>query len=200
MYPLFETIKVYNRQLFNLDYHSERLNKSRKILFGTEHSIDLMDEISIPESLTNGLYKCRILYSDKGLGPVEYFPYRLKKIKSLQIVHSDDIDYSYKHTDRSPIDNLLLKKGKCDEILIIKKGFITDSSICNVVFFDGKKWITPALPLLKGTRRAKLLDARKIIEDEIRERDFKKFKKVALINIFRDLGDNIISTTNIYWI
>ena len=51
-------------------------------------------------------------------------------------------------------------RGACDEILIIKDGHITDTSISNIVFRlpDGW-WLTPFTPLLKGIMRTYLLES-----------------------------------------
>ncbi len=45
-----------------------------------------------------------------------------------------------------------------DDILIIRDGLLTDTSICNVALWNGTSWITPARPLFSGTMRAYLLD------------------------------------------
>ena len=66
------------------------------------------------------------------------------------------MNYDLKYFDRKIFDDLK-KNIKADDILIIKNGFITDTSIANILFFDGKKWITPKKPLLKGTVRERLL-------------------------------------------
>ena len=45
-----------------------------------------------------------------------------------------------------------------DDILIVKNGLLTDTSIANIALYDGNDWYTPLHPLLKGTKRAELLD------------------------------------------
>jgi 4-amino-4-deoxychorismate lyase len=197
MYPLFETIKVFERQFYNLKYHNQRLNFSRKVLFGSKEYLDLGNILTIPDFVDESLFKCRVGYGRQGVEQVEFFSYEMKLIHSLKIVYDDDINYSFKYTDRNDLENLLLKKEKCDDILIIKNGFVTDASICNIAFFDGNRWLTPSTPLLKGTRRANLLEKGQIYEEEVRVTDLKTFKKAALINAFRDLGGNKIQMRNI---
>ena len=194
---LFETIKVFERKLFNIDYHNQRFNRTRRLLFGSVEEIDLNKIISIPDDIDKGLYKCRITYDEKEFGEAEFSPYKLKRISSLKIVHCEKIDYSFKYSDRSVINDLLSKKGNCDDILIIKNGFVTDTSICNIVFYDGTDWITSSTPLLKGTMRTKLMQGNKIIEKKIKEKDLKRYRSAALINAFRDLGNNQIPMQNI---
>ena len=79
-----------------------------------------------------------------------------------------------------------LKKKEADDILIIKNELVTDTSIANIAFFDGKKWLTPKTPLLKGVTRTRLLDNSEIFEADIHFRELKKYKKVALLNAMID--------------
>ena len=82
-------------------------------------------------------------------------------------------------------------KNNCDDILIIKNNKITDTSFTNIAFYDGIKWVTPAFPLLKGTKRQKLIDENKIIEVDILLSDLNKFKKAILFNSMLDLEDQM---------
>lgn len=59
---------------------------------------------------------------------------------------------------------------------------MSDTSIANIAFFDGVKWITPNTPLLQGTTRTRLLDEGKIYEAEISLELIPQFKKIALMN------------------
>jgi len=88
-----------------------------------------------------------------------------------------------------------MQKEQCDDILIIKKGLVSDTSIANIAFYDGKLWFTPKAALLKGTCRTRLLLEGKIIEKEIRVEDIKKYKKIALMNAMIDF--DIIASDNI---
>jgi 4-amino-4-deoxychorismate lyase len=95
-------------------------------------------------------------------------------------------------------DNLLAKKENCDDILIINNGRVTDTSYCNVVFSDGEKFLTSSTPLLRGTKREKLIREKIIKEEEITLKDLRLFKKAILINAMIDIDDNIeVSTENI---
>lgn len=184
---LLESIKVYNKRLYNVEYHNVRMNNSRAELFNAKEQIDLSKIISVPENLSNDLYKCRVIYSEEIIS-VDFQRYKKKKISSLQIVHDDEITYSHKFEDRTKIEKHL-SVAKADEILIIKNGFITDTSFSNVVFFDGIKYFTPSSPLLKGTKIAKLIAEGIIQEEEIRLNDIQKFKFVYLVNALLDLKE-----------
>ena len=189
MSRLLETIKIKNRQILNLKYHNERMNRSRKELFGSPDSVDLEDIISIPDHLTDKVYKCRIIYNPD-IESIEFKRYTPKKIQSLKTVECNDIEYNFKFADRSVFDKLKKQKGNCDEILIIKNGFITDTSFSNIIFFDGRDWFTPSTALLKGTKREQLLNEGKIRETQIRLKDLQNFQSAKLINAMLDFDNS----------
>ncbi|MFA5804054.1 MAG: aminotransferase class IV [Melioribacteraceae bacterium] len=187
MSRLLESIKVYNKRLYNIEYHNVRMNNSRAELFNAKEQIDLSKIILVPDDLSNELYKCRIIYTVEIIS-VDFHKYSKKKISSLQLVRDDDIIYAHKYEDRTEIEKHL-SVAKADEILIIKNGFVTDTSFSNVVFFDGIKYFTPSSHLLKGTKRAKLIADGTIQEEEIRLKDIQKFKFVHLVNALLDLKE-----------
>ncbi len=189
MFRLFESIKVFDRKLWNIEHHNARMNKSRHELFKSDDLLDLSDIIKIPHELSRNLFKCRVTYSER-IHDVEFHPYTIKSITKLIVVYDDNIRYEYKSEDRRDLQKHLCKADG-GEILIVKNGLITDTSYSNVVFSDFTKLYTPAKPLLKGTKRARLLANGKICEEEISVKDLKKFKCVYLINALIDLEDNV---------
>ncbi len=186
----FETIKVKGNKLFNLNYHQERMDRTRLEILGLKVPVDLSNEIIIPKELSGQKLKCRVNYSKK-IGKIEFEIYNPRRIKTLKIIIDNDIDYSYKFSDRKKLNKLLIQKGDLDEILIVKNGLITDTSFSNIVFYDGNKFVTPSLPLLKGCMRQKLLDTGKIIEQHIRISNLKSFQSAYLINAMLDLNEAI---------
>jgi len=195
---LFESIKVYDRKLINIEYHNARFCNSRETLFGITIHPWLEDIIQIPGNIGTEVYKCRLEYG-KEIFKINFTPYHQKKISSLKKVYCDDINYSHKYTDRSGIASLYQERGKHDDILIIKDGFVTDTSYCNIALFDGSIWITPSTPLLKGSARERLLISGLIKEKQIREQDLKHFSKVSLINAFLDLDSSPIIPISQIW-
>lgn len=139
----------------------------------------------IPPS-SKGYFKCRVTYNPYNIDnkSVKFIPYELSPIKTLQLVDGDNIIYDRKYSDRSQINRLFKKRGSNDDILIVRKGMITDSSYCNILFFDGKGWVTPP-SLLPGVQKAFLLDQKMIREIPIKERDIFKYKSFKLINALR---------------
>lgn len=174
---LLETIKIENGLINNIKYHQKRFDDSRIKLFDTKNKIDLVDFINPPN---NELFRCRILYSNK-IESIEYIPYEPKKFQHFKIVPSS-IDYSFKYNDRKELEALKTKYPSFDEIIIEKNGLLTDTTISNIAFFDGKDWLTPASPLLKGTMRAKLIDDGFLKPINIKYNDIQKFTKFALLN------------------
>jgi len=179
---LLETIKIESESLCNIEFHNKRFNRTRKELFGCNDYIDLKDKISLSDRLSEKqAYKCRILYNSK-IRNIGIQPYTPKSVSSLKVITDNTIEYSYKFADRSNLDKLLAKKGRCNEILIIKNGVITDTSYSNVVLFDGKDRITPKEPLLHGTMRDYLIRQGIIKEDTIKIKNLGDFSMIMLIN------------------
>ncbi len=187
---LVETIRLENGKLQNISFHNERMHRSIFDLFKKKTTTDLEEIIDIPDSALIGIYKCRVVYDEKSM-LTEFLPYTVKPVRTLKIVYDDNISYAYKFTNRTALERSMNLRGECDDILIIKKEMITDSSIANVIFCDyGGKWVTPASCLLQGTRRSNLLKNRSIIEKEIRITDLKSFTEIKLINAMLGVEDS----------
>ena len=117
---------------------------------------------------------------------------------TLQLVYSDDIDYTYKSTDREALNRLFACRGERDDILIVRRGLLTDTSIANIALFDGKDWFTPKLPLLRGTCRTALIDNGIIKEKDIRPEELSSYSFVRLFNAMIKWGALEFSTGTIY--
>ncbi len=196
MCRLVETIKIDNGRIRDLAYHVERAEKSRRELFSAGRPLDIEGALSRQHIPEKGMYKCRVLYREK-IEEIQILPYTRRNILSLRLVEAEDIDYSHKYEDKSAFASLLAKKGSCDDILIEKNGFITDTSFSNIALFDGTRWVTPSTYLLRGTQREKLLREGIIHEATIRVEDLRKFEKISLINTMLELGETVIAVENI---
>lgn len=183
---LLETIRIIHQQPQNLSHHQARFDHSRKTLFNVKDNINLASYIPIPKD--QGCYKCRILYQ-KDIQKIELVPYQIRPIKSLQLVIADDIIYNFKYANRQHLNALAAQKGQADDVLIIKNGYITDTSYSNTVFWDGKMWWTPDTPLLCGTRRAKYLQEGRIKERAIQVNDLENYQGAKVINAMVGLDD-----------
>jgi len=170
--------------LMHVPFHNARFNETRKKYFNSAET-DLARIIQVPSTLDDSVFRCRIEYAED-IQKIEFFPYSPRMINTIKLVESNDIDYSYKYLDRVAIDKLFALRGSCDEILIVKNGLITDTSIANVVFTDGKKWHTPSTPLLNGTHRRRLLAEKKIEVKEIKLSDLNHYTFLRTINAMLD--------------
>lgn len=144
-------------------------------------------------------YKARVVYGEQGVETVEYAPYSMRNINSLQVVEDDTITYDYKSTDRSRLNALFEKKGSSDDIIIVKHGLLTDTSFTNLAIYDGKQWLTPKHPLLPGTKRAALLDKAIIREADITLENLRKADRVSLFNAMIEFGEREIAIENVHF-
>jgi 4-amino-4-deoxychorismate lyase len=185
MFQLIESIKVINGKPENILRHEQRMNFARHVLNGCTDPIDLSEALSVPAGLDKSLYKCRVVYSTD-IELVEFIPYTERSITTLRKVFCDWIDYSFKYLDRTAIDILMKEKGDSDDILIIRKGFVTDTSYCNILFYTGNQWVTPDRPLLEGTKRAALIEKGLVVPRPVREPDIAGFSSFMLVNALLD--------------
>ena len=144
-----------------------------------------------------GIVKARVVYGEKGIEDLSYSPYAVRHVHSLALMQADTIDYTYKSAGREPLNCLFALRGACDDILIVKQGLLTDTSIANIALSDGTHWYTPAHPLLKGTKRAALLEEGILQEKDIRPEDLPSFSTVRLFNAMIDWGELELPVRNI---
>jgi len=174
---LLETIKAQNGVLFHLPFHQLRLESA----IG-ENQIELSEILNPPKS---GLYRCRVVYDAKDY-EVSYHPYFKRSVTKLKLIEDNSIEYARKYADRSALDVLFSQKEDADDVLIVKNGLVSDTTIANVAFFYKNSWITPKQPLLNGTTRMRLRLAGELKEEEIYATDIKKFESIALMNAMID--------------
>jgi len=194
MFPLFETICVHNSSLLHLHWHQKRVDAAFKAFFKTPPP-QLSSLIEIPSGYNHGWVKCRFLYNDTEW-KTEFSAYTTNKVKNLNVIDGGVIEYEHKFTDRKALTTLFDQKGDCDDILIVKDGFITDTSISNIIFYNGKEWHTPSTPLLKGTCRERLLNQHIIAEKDIRVRALINYSHFMLINAMNDFSLSRVKKTS----
>jgi 4-amino-4-deoxychorismate lyase len=193
---LIESIKLLNGTFHNLSYHEQRMHRSLQMLCGDSSTVDLEGFLSHFKKPEEGLFKCRIEYDEQSKD-IEFVPYQVKPINSLRIVEHDRINYEFKYKDRKTIDRLFSLRKDCDDVLIVKRGYVTDTSFCNIVFKKKGKWYTPWSALLKGTQRQNLLDRQMIHEEDITPDDIKSFERFKLINSMLEFDGPEIDVSHI---
>lgn len=184
MCRLFETIRIENGMPLHLNWHAERMKRSGLESRGNVAAGKLEEAIRVPAEFSRGTVKCRLIYGS-WITEVGFSKYERQRVGSLKMVCNDSLDYHLKYSDRSELDSLFAGRGDCDDIIIVKGGLITDTSIANLVFFDGRQWFTPLNPLLEGTCRARLIAEGKILPRIIRQEDLQKYQGCKLINAMR---------------
>ena len=181
MCRLIETVRFENGVPSLLSFHQERMDRARKDLFGLKDSCSLADHFTNFSISQSGIWKCRVTYSS-GIEMTEFEAYQKKRINSLQVVEVDDFSYAYKFAKRDGINQLFNLRKQADDILIIKDRLLTDTSYCNIALWNGKNWITPLHPLLKGVRRESLIRSEKIQTGDILINDLKYYHSIKLFN------------------
>jgi 4-amino-4-deoxychorismate lyase len=182
---LLETIKIQDGIIQNIIYHNQRFNKTRRHFWPNSKAIDLYEFIKIPEQFKFGTVRCRVLFNEE-IEEIQFFEYIFKPINTLKIV-STEINYDFKWENRTEINELVAQNPNFDDILMVKNGFITDTSYANIVLKKDNEFFTPKKPMLNGTKRQHLIDEDIIIEKNIKPSDLKKYSHFAIINTFNDL-------------
>lgn len=188
MSRLIESICILNGKVRNLNFHQKRMDDSVLILFNRENRINLSNIISKIKFSAEGKFKLRILYSDE-IEQLELIPYKIREIQSFRLVADNHIEYSNKYEDRSAFEKLR-NSTKADEVIILKNGLITDTSFSNLIFWDGRKWLTPKSPLLKGVMREQLLSSNEICQSDISADDLNSFLGFKLINAMMSFDES----------
>jgi|APTNR8051073442_1049403.scaffolds.fasta_scaffold01031_18 4-amino-4-deoxychorismate lyase len=185
---LMESIRLENGALPLLALHQERVNRSRLGVLGVNRPLSLKKALETAELPDQGLYKVRILYGEE-LHSVECLPYERNPVTQLLALDAGHVRYPHKMADRRALELCYQQRAGCDDVLLTHNGFITDTSYANVALFDGRCWWTPSHPMLRGVRRAKLLQTGRIRAAIIRLTDLRHFRCLRLINAMIDLDE-----------
>jgi 4-amino-4-deoxychorismate lyase len=184
MCRLFETIRVENGKPLHLGWHQQRMEKACKEFWPGSQQQELENLLKVPSEFSTGIVRCNISYGEE-IEDIRYTYYSRRSIRSLKLVYCDTIDYHVKYLDRTILGKLMDMRGECDDILIVKDGLITDTSMSNIIFYNGTTWVTPDKPLLKGTCRERLLEEGMIATSDICADDLHLFTGCKLINAMR---------------
>lgn len=196
MCRFIETVRIEGRTAWNMPLHDERMNATRRAVWGNMPPLRLEDVIR--PALYSSRTRCRIVYG-REIERVEYFPYRIRPVHSLRLVPCGGVDYSFKYADRTGLDALFLQRGNADDVLIVRNGLLTDTSIANIALWNGSEWHTPAHPLLKGTRREELLRDGVIAEREIAVSALPEYRKICLFNAMLLFGEVELPCTSVMY-
>lgn len=197
MYPFFESIAIIDGIPRNLDLHQERLEHTYQFHFKTSCPFNLhyVHHHEIHNIPTSGKFKWKFLYSQNQSTNL-LDPYVTPHFKKFYLIHAS-LEYPFKYSDRSKLLNLKSGLLSCEEIIIIKDSYVTDTRFSNLIFFDGQYWLTPSAPLLLGTMRHKLLDNKLIVPARIHLEDLHSFSAFQCINALNDMKESPIYSISI---
>jgi 4-amino-4-deoxychorismate lyase len=173
----FETIKAIDGKLQNIFYHQKRFDNTRKALWNQEKKILLQKQIVIP---SQGKYRIKVEY-DTDIRNVTCKPYESKRVFKKIVLRQADFLYDFKYCERECFE-IKDDIDEVDDILFVKKGFLTDTTIANIALMVDSQWKTPKKPLLKGTMRQKLLEQGLLKEENLSIDKLKTAKKFAIMN------------------
>ena len=196
MSRLIESIKLLDGNFHNLFYHEQRMKQSMFALFGQQETVCLEKYLQESDHPHKGLYKCRIVYDQHSL-ETTFTPYAAKSISRVKVVEDNDIEYAFKFADRKAIDRLFALRENCDDVMIVRRGMVTDCSFSNIVFRKGEAWFTPSTPLLNGTMRRNLLEKNKIKAREIHKDDIRSYDTFKIINAMLEFDSPEIEVSEI---
>ena len=176
-----ETI-CYEQGCFQqIDLHNERFNRTREQFFGLRTPLQLELLLSVPFDLKDETVKCTVTYGVDIIS-IDYTLYQIRPVNSLQMVVDDTIGYAFKYADRTKLNSLFDLRGRSDDILIIKNGFVTDTSYANIIFKKDDKWYSPSNPLLKGTRIDRYIREGLVTPALLRPSDLPLFSEARIVN------------------
>ena len=175
---LLETICIKNGSIQHLSLHQARLDRSQGALFDEFEPIDLSAHLHPPSG--EGTLKCRVLYGPSLLD-VTYEPYRPRSVRHLKPIDAT-IDYTHKYSDREALDDLFARRGDADDVLIVRDGLVTDTSVANIAFLKNRRWYTPRNPLLRGTTRERLVRSGFLTPRDIPLAEIGSFEAFAILN------------------
>jgi 4-amino-4-deoxychorismate lyase len=184
MFLLFETIRIEDGVPKHLPFHQARIGRTWLEAEYPGTPPDLGAAITVPEEFSTGLVQCTVEYTLE-ITEIRFRHYRRKEIRTLRAVEDNEVNYRFKYRDRSKLDGLYSENKTYDDIIIVKGGMVTDSSMANLIFYTGTEWHTPLTPLLKGTTRERLLQEGSLLEVSIRKTDILGYQGCKLINAMR---------------
>jgi 4-amino-4-deoxychorismate lyase len=188
MCQLIESIKLVDGIFFRLPLHQARVNMAFNDLFPTFRAINLTELLSKQEVPIKGNYKCRIVF-DHTPQLIEFVPYTMREVKSLQLVETQIEPKHYKLENRDTLNHAFAMRGNCDDIIMLNNGLLSDAWYSNIALWDGINWCTPTLPIIYGTQRAALLQSAKVIEKDISKEDLCIYSRIRLFNAMIEFGE-----------
>lgn len=192
-----ESIKLQGGVFHRLELHQKRVEKVFAEYFQNSKVIDLKELLLNSNFPQKGVFKCRLVFDD-AIKQFEFVEYHIRNIETFQVVETNAKSYPYKIEDRSAYNEAFAQRGTSDEVLLVKDGFLTDTSYANIALFDGYKWFTPEIPLVYGVNRAQLLSEGIILEKQIKLSELQNYTRIRLFNAMIEFGEIEIDIENCF--
>jgi len=203
-FELLETLRWAPKGgYFLLEYHLNRMRDSAEY-FGFNIDLATIERaLTVHETLLGeDHHRVRLLLKRNGEFQLTETLLALDEYRAPQRLRlaAEPIDLSnpflyHKTTQRRVFDHALRSAGDCDDVLLWNaEGYITETSIANVILRLDDELVTPPVTcgLLAGTYRQWLLDQGQIKERKIHRDEAATIEDITLINSVRGSYDGLI--------
>lgn len=120
---------------------------------------------------------------------IQFSAYTPRIIQTLNLFEVPaGYEYGYKYADRKVIEDLYSRKKDADDILMMRNGWLMDTSIANIAFEKNGRWYTPSIPLLAGTTWKRLVSAGVLIPRPIHQDDISNYDSCRIFNAMNDFA------------
>ena len=186
MNRFIETLCILDGVPQHLAWHQQRVDLTFRLKMGYAQPFSIQTVLDQTIFTGTGKIKCTIEYAAEVID-VRFAVYEAMRVRTLKLVEiPDHYDYSFKYADRTLIERLLAWRDDADDILMTRGGWITDTSIANIAFGTGGRWVTPSLPLLAGTTWKRLVYSGHLIPRPVHVNDLSLFDEYKLFNAMND--------------
>lgn len=192
MPQFIESIRIENGKAHNLELHQQRIDSTLSQFYPqSQFSLTTL----LPEHLPAERTKWRIVYGEtiEHISLTTYVPPRIDTLRLVEVT----FNYEYKYLDREPINQAFAHRQTADDVLIVSNGHLTDTSFCNIAFYNGSEWLTPSSPLLRGTMRESLIKKGIIQELFLSPSSLSQFSHISLFNALNPWGEIILPITSL---
>ncbi len=198
MLQFLETICIRNGIPQHLDWHQRRMDATLGHFYPVHHHSWILEKcVQVPESFRMGQVRCRVVYDAHKLD-IHFYPYEMRIVQKLKLIEvPDGYDYRFKYADRITIEELYSQRGEADDILMLRNGWVMDTSIANIAFLKYGRWYTPSMPLLAGTTRKRLLFEGKINPQAIHQNELGTFEAYKLLNAMLHFEESPLHSINL---
>lgn len=195
-FDLLETLRYEQGSFAFFPQHLARLGASAEYFgfpWNERAVVDALDEFSKRHRDGASPLRVRLVYSRHGRvriesAPLEPFPTPLRVAVGSPEVRPDDVTLYHKTTCRDRYERVRKAHPGADDVILCNcYGYLTESTIANLVLDCDGKLLTPPVEcgLLPGVFRQSLLEEGKIQEAALKPSDLVRARKVFLINSVR---------------